>query len=271
MRYLYSAVTDAGTVREENEDCVMIQEFRTSIGPVVLAVLCDGMGGLAQGEVASAYVVQMFQTWAQTGIDRLCEAGIQDWQIRQEWEEIVSQCNASIREYGFVNGFRTGTTLVAFLLTPSRYYVLNVGDSRAYEITDRTVRQLTEDQSVVSRDVRRGLITEEQARTDTRRNILLQCIGVKEEVIGQFFFDTPEQDATYILCSDGFYHEITKQEMMTYLAPSQILDAAAMNERAKYLIEQNKYRGERDNMTVAVIKICHEQEIKDNVTGGNDY
>lgn len=61
MNYLISAVTDAGIVRENNEDCVMVQEFQTSIGSVVLAVLCDGMGGLSHGDVASSFVVRRFQ------------------------------------------------------------------------------------------------------------------------------------------------------------------------------------------------------------------
>lgn len=258
MRYLISAVTDVGCVRETNEDCVMTQEFQTSIGPVILAVVCDGVGGLAKGEIASSYVVKRFQEWAQTELVNLCHKGIHDGLIRENWEELVDECNDFIREYGMAHGIQMGTTLVSFLLTPYRYYILNVGDSRAYEITNQYVRQLTEDQTVVNREVKSGRITKEQAKTDVRRNILLQCIGVKEEVIGEFFFGTPKPEVTYILCSDGFYHEITTEEMMEYLGPEKLENFVDLEERARYLLELNKYRGEHDNMTVAMIKACYE-------------
>lgn len=254
MNYLISAVTDAGIVRENNEDCVMVQEFQTSIGSVVLAVLCDGMGGLSHGDVASSFVVRRFQEWGRTELSVLCQSGIQDGRIRKEWESLVDECNAAIRGYGTEHGIQLGTTLVAFLLTPYRFYILNIGDSRAYEITDQYAQQLTEDQSFVNREVKSGRITKEQAKTDARRNILLQCIGVKAEVIGDFYFGTPKPEATYILCSDGFYHEITTEEMVARLGSGQIMDCSEMDKRARYLFEMNKYRGEKDNMTVAMVR-----------------
>ena len=256
MRYLISAITDAGSVRENNEDAVMVQEFHTFIGPVVLAVLCDGMGGLTQGDIASSYVVKRFQAWAQEELADLCRMGLQDGMIRKIWERLIEECNDSIRQYGVSQGIQMGTTLVAFLLTPHRFYVLNVGDSRAYEITNNYAKQLTEDQTVINREIKKGTITKEQARTDARRNILLQCIGVKEEVIGEFFFGTPKTDTTYILCSDGFYHEVTTEELVAYLGYSRLTEGMDLNERARYLLEMNKYRGEQDNMTVAMIRIC---------------
>lgn len=257
MRYLFSAVTDAGSVRENNEDSVMIQEFHTSIGPVIMAVLCDGVGGLAKGDVASLYVVKRFQKWAQTELESLCQTRPQDGLIRKHWEGLVDECNYFLREYGVAHGIQLGTTLVTLLLTPYRFYIFNVGDSRAYEITNQYARQLTEDQTVVNREVKSGRITKEQAKKDARRNILLQCIGVKEEVIGEFFFGTPKPEVTYILCSDGFYHEITTEEMIENLGPEQLTDLIGMDRRARDLLELNKYRGEKDNITVAMIKICY--------------
>lgn len=113
----------------------------------MLAVICDGMGGLSQGELASATVVR----------------GFADWFVR-ELPGLIRQ-----RE--------------------------------------------TEDQSYVAREVKRGNMTLEQARTDTRRNVLLQCIGASAEVMPELKEGKIKFGNTYLLCSDGFRHELTEEEM----------------------------------------------------------
>jgi serine/threonine protein phosphatase PrpC len=163
MNYIISAVTDVGTKREKNEDRAMVQEYYTAIGSVALAVICDGIGGLAQGEVASQMMIQAFEAWGQTQIPVLCAQPFEDYQLRHSWESLIDQCNKSIREYGFVHGVKLGTTVVALLVTPNRYYLLNIGDSRAYEITETNIMQLTEDQTLVNSEVKNGKITREQA------------------------------------------------------------------------------------------------------------
>lgn len=81
-----------------------------------------------------------------------------------------------------------GTTVTALLLTESRYYIINVGDTRAYEITDR-VKLLTKDQTVVEREVDLGNITPEEAEFDSRRSVLLQCVGASDDVYPDMFLD----------------------------------------------------------------------------------
>ena len=139
------------------------------------------------------------------------------------------------------------------LITQNRYYVLNVGDSRAYEISDR-VKQITADQTFVAREIALGNMTEEQAKHDERRNVLLQCVGASDEVYPDMFFGETHGNAVYMLCSDGFRHEISADEIFEKLNPDVLLDEYMMNVNAEGLIELNKARKERDNISVALTR-----------------
>ena len=171
MNFVITANTDIGITKSTNQDSVALKVLNTRQGRMVLAVLCDGMGGLAKGEVASASVIRAFDAWARTELPMLSERPIEDAELRAQWERIVREQNAAIGAYGARQGIRLGTTVVAMLITQSRYYLLNVGDSRAYEITD-AARVLTQDQTVVARELAMGMLTEQQAMTDPRRSVL---------------------------------------------------------------------------------------------------
>lgn len=84
--------------------------------------------------------------------------------------------------------------MTALLLTKDRYYIINVGDTRAYEITDR-VMMLTKDQTLVAREVELGLLTDEEARVDSRKNILLQCVGASDDLYPDLFFGDTKVNA----------------------------------------------------------------------------
>lgn len=225
----------------------------TAQGRMVFAVLCDGMGGLELGEVASAAVIHAFDRWFKNDLPALCSAPIEDSDIRMQWSNIVTEQNNAIKAYGARQGVRLGTTVVAVLLTQSRYYILNVGDSRAYELSD-CLKQMTDDQTFVAREVALGNMTEEQAKVDSRRSVLLQCVGASDEVYPDMFFGATHGNAVYMLCSDGFRHEISADEIYEKLNPNVLLDEYQMNTNAEALIELNKARGETDNISVALVR-----------------
>lgn len=253
MNFIVSANTDIGISKATNQDSLSIKVLNTKQGYMTFAVLCDGMGGLDKGEVASAAVIQAFDAWVRTSLPSLCEAPISDAEIRTQWEKIISDQNRMIQAYGARQGVRLGTTVVAMLLTQTRYYILNVGDSRAYELSTG-IRQITQDQTFVAREVALGNMTEEQAKTDSRRSVLLQCVGASDEVYPDMFFGDVLPNAVYMLCCDGFRHEIMPEEMFAYLQPGVLLNEHIMNQRSLELIELNKRRQERDNITVALIR-----------------
>ena len=253
MEFLVSASTDIGISKKTNQDSYGITVVDTRLGKMVIAVLCDGMGGLSKGEIASATVIDAFHKWIVTRLPELCKKSITDTIIQNEWCDIAVIYNEKIKNYGKSVGIDLGTTLVAILLTDSRYYIMNVGDSRVYEITDQAT-VLTKDQTLVARETELGMITEEQAKTDPRRSVLLQCIGSSDQIVPDMFFGETKKDAVYMLCSDGFRHEITNEEIQQYLNPDRMQNSNQMRQNMDTLIEINKQRMERDNISVVSIR-----------------
>lgn len=253
MNFIVSARTDIGLTKNTNQDSLSIRVANTPQGRIAFAVLCDGMGGLDKGEVASASVIRAFDRWFCNDLPALCYSPLDDSTIRSQWNNIITEQNNTIKAYGARQGVKLGTTVVAMLITQNRYYILNVGDSRAYEIGDY-VKQLTNDQTFVAREVALGNMTEEQAMVDERRSVLLQCVGASDEVYPDMFYGDTNSNAAYMLCSDGFRHEITVDEIFEKLNPNVLLDEQSMNANSDALIELNKARAERDNISVALIR-----------------
>ena len=253
MNCIVAASTDIGIVKNTNQDSFYAKAVETNRGKIAFAILCDGMGGLEKGEVASATVVNAFKKWTENRLPVLCEKGITDAEIANDWTNIAKTYNEKIKSYGKMNGVTLGTTLTAILITQTRYYIINVGDTRAYELYNEA-KVLTKDQTVVAREVELGHITQEQAETDSRRNVLLQCIGASDEVYPDMFFGDTKTDAVYMLCSDGFRHEITGEEIFAQLQPAVMLSEDTMKNNMMALIDINKQRQERDNITVVTIR-----------------
>ena len=253
MNFIVSARTDIGTTKSTNQDSVSVRVVNTPQGRMVFSVLCDGMGGLDKGEVASASVIRAFDNWLRNDLPLICNAPLEDATIKAQWTNIVTQQNETIKRYGARQGVKLGTTVVAMLLTQTRYYILNVGDSRAYEISD-TLKQITEDQTFIAREIALGNMTVEQAMNDSRRNVLLQCVGASDDVYPDMFFGQTHGNAVYMLCSDGFRHEISPAEIFEKLNPAVLLDENMMNNNSDALIALNKARMERDNITVTLVR-----------------
>lgn len=255
MNFIISATTDIGIAKNTNQDSFNARVVNTEQGKMAFAVLCDGMGGLLKGEVASTSLVNAFCKWANIRLPVLCKSSITDSDIRADWVGIATEYNEKIKEYGkkYHLSIGIGTTVTAMLLTKSRYYIINVGDTRAYEIYD-SVSVLTKDQTLVAREVELGKLTKEEARTDSRRSVLLQCIGASSNVYPDMFFGDTKQNAVYMLCSDGFRHEITENEIYNYLNPNVMTDANGMKQNMDTLVEINKQRQEKDNISVITIR-----------------
>lgn len=253
MNFTVSANSDIGIKRKTNQDSTSVLVAQSSIGPIAFGVICDGMGGLAKGEMASSTLLNALIRWFKEVMPENIAVGISDSMIKSQWNRIVLEQNENIKAYGRSQGINLGTTVSAILITQERYFIMNVGDSRVYEIAG-SVRQLTEDQTVVAQELKYGRITPEQAAVDPRQSVLLQCVGASQNVIPDFFFGTPVQNATYMLCSDGFRHLITEQEMYNFFNANILSDTEVMDRHSLELIEINKQRMEKDNITVALIR-----------------
>lgn len=251
MRYTATADSDVGISKSTNQDSILIKHASTDIGEVLMAIVCDGMGGLAKGELASATVIREFARWFDE--DLPFELDSLDMRvIGGKWSLMLKDLNLKILEYGTEHSTSLGTTFSGILFVDNQYMIAHVGDTRVYQIGS-SLNQLTTDQTFVAREISRGTMTAEQAKTDKRRNLLLQCVGASKTVEPQVICGTAEEGA-YMLCSDGFRHEITEAEMYESLNPINFMNKNAMHSNARYLIEQVKSRNERDNISVVLIK-----------------
>lgn len=252
MHYIATADTDIGISKDTNQDSVLIKHARVEGKEILLAVICDGMGGLSKGELASATVIRAYAKWFDEELPyELDNVDLQV--IGAKWSLLLKELNAKILEYSRENGIEgVGTTFSGILFVDDQYIIGHVGDTRVYHI-GTALHQLTTDQTFVAREISRGTLTLEQAKTDKRRNLLLQCVGASKTVEPQIICGKAEKGA-YMLCSDGFRHEISEAEIYESLNPINLMNKDAMHNNAKYLIELVKKREEKDNISVLLIK-----------------
>lgn len=253
MKYLLAAATDVGNRKKTNQDSVLIKRAVCNDEQVVLAVLCDGMGGLSKGEVASASVITAFSKWFEREFPQFAGALDSENEILRSWDRLIKEMNLKLAEYGRHNMARLGTTITAMLFFQEVYYIAHVGDSRAYELSSSIV-QLTKDQTLVQQEIDKGILTPQQAETDPRRSVLLQCIGASETVEPAYMKGKIKKDAVYLLCCDGFRHVISAEEILRFFYYDEMSEEVLMKNRIEEAIEIIKSRGEQDNISAIVIR-----------------
>lgn len=251
MKYMAAAETDIGIYRATNQDSLMIKQAQTIYGEVLMAVICDGMGGLSKGELASATVVRAFESWFENEFpDELENLDMNT--VSEKWSSMLKDLNIEIALYGQKYGIKMGTTFTGMLMAKDRYFIVHVGDTRVYQI-DTNVTQLTKDHTYVAREIDKGTITELEAETHEKRNTLLQCIGASKTIDPQIISGNIEK-CVYMLCSDGFRHEISNAEFLNNLNPDLQIGKERMHLNLRKLIDENKKRNERDNISAILIR-----------------
>lgn len=256
MRYFISCYTDEGRRKKGNQDSILVQRAVNGREQAVLAVLCDGMGGLDRGETASASVVTAFSGWLEKELRRF--RWRRKGRIFHSMDLILNEADCRLRAYSRRYGIRMGTTATVLLLFRGRYYIAHVGDSRVYEL-GREALQITSDQTLVAEEVKKGILTEEQASKDPRRSILLQCVGGGDGCVPEHICGPVKEGAVYLVCSDGFCHEVSAEEMHHTFCQEQMSDEKALEEQCRILADRNLERGERDNISVIAIRTEREK------------
>lgn len=250
MQYIQSYFTDIGIKRRTNQDGLMLLKADTDFDQILLAVICDGMGGHQLGELASKTIIRKFEAWFKLEFPFLLYNGLNFELLRENWDRLIRECNQLLVSYGEQHRIELGSTLTAFLFTDNRYYAAHVGDSRGYEISSDQIIQLTEDHSLLADAIRKGHMTWQEAQRDKRKNILLECVGITKSIHIDFYTGEIKKNHAYILCTDGFWHKITRKELMHYLSGNQFKDNKMLRMHLNYLVEQVKQRRERDNISV---------------------
>lgn len=249
MKFLQSYFTDIGIKRKSNQDSVGIYKAETDLGEVLLVVLADGMGGYQHGELASKTCVLQMEQWFKHTLPDIIYSGYNEEIIKSSMEDEVLKCNARLYNYGKDNEIELGSTLTAFLFIQDNYYAVHVGDSRGY-IIDTGLHQITRDHSLIAQELEQGLITKEEAKTDKRVNILLECVGITPEITMDFFTGKIKNKNTFVICCDGFWHKLTEDEYVRYLSGEMINNNKTMRMHLNLLVDTVKLRGEKDNISV---------------------
>ena len=237
-------ITDKGKVRSVNQD-----SYRLSVSPsceYVLAALCDGLGGVHGGEIASTIAADSFMQYAEDMLHR--EPAVDAAKILRE---AAAYANLKVYDRAFRDDAcrGMGTTLVAALVRMNDAAVVNIGDSRCYWLADGQLQQVTRDQSLVQSMVDRGLITEDEARSHPRKNVIMRAVGLERTIRSDIFrLDICSGDAL-LLCSDGLSNLVSAGEMEALLLARSDDDAVC-----RELLRMALERGAPDNVTLALVR-----------------
>lgn len=185
------SVTDIGSTRRENQDNYWSALLNTDGSETGIVCICDGMGGLDNGGLASSIAVKTVRDCILEGTDF------------EELYNVLSQVNKNIYSLSS-EGNRMGTTCTVLYCKEGKYSLLHVGDSRCYHIYDNSVEQVTEDNSVIAEYG----ITKENNRSlyEKYKSKLTRCLGVKPDVEISRYNGNYKDGESFLLCSDGFWH-----------------------------------------------------------------
>ena len=232
--------SDIGMVRKENQDAYWVYQADDK---TCLAVVCDGMGGARGGQQASTLAVQSVK-------DYVARNGLTE-KPKKLFEKIVSFCNANVFATAKSNEdlIGMGTTLVLALICGDTVFFANIGDSRAYHITNGSIRQITKDHSAVQELVDSGHITERQAKLHPNKNVITRAIGIEENITFDFFEEKLQHGDIILLCTDGLSNYVDENEIQFETSGGEFEGLTSR------LIDLANSRGGTDNITVAAIQI----------------
>lgn len=257
MNFCSVCYSDIGVRKETNQDALLVLHAQTPKDEeIVLAAICDGVGGLKMGELASAVVVQELRKWFCERMPVLWKDPDPEQQIFSEWAQLIEDVHEALKTFSEEKGFRLGTTVEILLLLHGRYYICHVGDCRVYSIAEEFT-QLTKDHSVVQQEIDAGRLTPAQARRDNRQNLLWQCVGAGKMVNPDFLYGEILPGQSFLLCCDGFRRRITEEEMERLCRVPGKEDR--MEEALEKVTQLCERRGETDNITSILIHASRPQ------------
>lgn len=247
LRFDLAMLTDVGLVRDHNEDCVLY-ENGASQNRGGLALVADGMGGHAAGEVASRIAAEtVCHVFYETD-------GPAPKLLRSAFAAANAEISAWTKTHPECAGM--GTTCTALALGDGEAWLAHIGDSRAYLLRDGSISQLSEDQTLVAQLVREGKLTAEEARHSPVSNVILQALGVGPD-IEPVIWDKPLTLApgdTLILCTDGLTGLVSDAEI------AEIAGRLAPHEAGIALIAAANEAGGHDNISVGIIRVAAQAE-----------
>ena len=226
-------ITDVGLVRKENQDAYGVRELEC---------------GAAGGKLASRIAVDTFLEELEKRLRPDMDAEAQ----KQASAEAVALANAAIRDTAGQSPQYSGmgTTLVSAVIREGEAVVSNVGDSRAYHISQDGIRRITKDHSLVERMVDRGDITAEEARRHPNRNLITRALGPDVELECDGYVCPLQTGDFLLLCSDGLVNTAADQEMLF-----EVLHGDSLESSLEHLLAIAKRQGAPDNVTAVLARV----------------
>ena len=249
MRITSCGITDVGVKRTNNEDNYLIND------ELSLYVVCDGMGGHAGGEFASAIAVNTVEeVLSGTVVTPEMEAARADgevefareklrYAVRLAGKRIFEKAAAEPEYHGM------GTTCLVLWFDRNNAYVAHVGDSRGYLVREGRIEQLTEDHSLVNERIRAGLLTPDQARTHKLKNVITRSLGYLEGVEVDLPLRALRRGDRFLLCSDGLSNLVDPADI------GETARSLAPQEACRRLIQLACERGGDDNITAIIARV----------------
>lgn len=235
-------ITDSGRVRSHNEDSVTIVKNGASEH---LMIVADGMGGHRAGEVASSMVV----TEIGSKFKALSSIGTKIDAVK--WlKENITEVNANIIKYSneHPEAMGLGTTCVMALLTKEFLMFVNIGDSSGFVFKNKKLQKITKDHTLVNFLVETGDLSEAEAASHPKRNVLMKALGASDQCELDIFDVELDVDAI-MLCSDGLTNMLTKEQIEKVLNEEEI----DVEDKLIKLIKKCNVRGGSDNISIAYL------------------
>lgn len=250
FRIRFSGSTDVGKVRDHNEDHLLIAE------DLPLAVVSDGMGGHACGEVASRIAVETTaEFFRQTSAVPPSSWPFRMPQLHVERDRMstaVQLANTRIHETGVQDPSKKGMgcTIDAIFFGQGRYYIGHVGDSRVYRIRGQQIAQLTEDHSLLNDYRRMKEMSGAELESFPHKNVVVRALGLAPQVYVDVLLDELLLGDVFLICSDGLSGMLKDDDMLQAVHRFQSLDTVVNT-----LITQANDAGGIDNITAVVARI----------------
>lgn len=242
-----SAKTDVGCVRTSNEDHFYYDQKGAPSDKGFLAMVADGMGGHAAGEVASQLATEVISTEFH---------GAKKKTINKALFEAFVLANSEIYDQAQANSVQKGmgTTCTALVIENNQLQFAHVGDSRLYRLRSGQIQQLSNDHTWVQEMVRQGNLTPEEAEKHEDKHMLTQAMGTKPKVDVEITENSifAQSSDRYLLSSDGFHDQVSKKEIKELMSVSPLDKATAA------MVKLARERGGPDNITVVLIELQNE-------------
>lgn len=250
MEFKSFGFSDVGKTHEHNEDSYLRNDKEG------LFVVADGMGGHVSGEMASQLAVgsvEEFVTRSRSeGIDF---SGEYRKDLSTEQNRLLAATRAAnrrIREEADRNPAKRGmgTTLIGVILEDTQLAVVNVGDSRLYRIRNGSMKQVTDDHTLVAEQQRLGRLTKDEARRHPQRHILTSALGISERPRIDLYRAKVIPNDLYLICSDGLNDMLDDEEILTII---HSIKDKSLYKIGLSLVLQATLAGGLDNITVILL------------------